>query len=95
MLKESRFDEKPQNHALWPTSNWRNKAYERNLIWLLGGDKPTRQPESLKVTEEKIISTAADIADYLICTFTTVADKAKRSLLTTNLCNLEKTQTVC
>ena len=62
---------------------------------LFGGDNPTRQPESLKVTEEKIISTAADIADYLICTFTTVADKAKRSLLTTNLCNLEKTQTVC
>ena len=36
---------------------------------LFGGDNPTRQPESLKVTEEtEIISTAADIADYLICT---------------------------
>ena len=60
------------------------------LIRSLGGDKPTRQPEFLKVTKEKIISTAADIADYFNLHFTTVADKAKRSLLTTNGCNLDK-----
>ena len=56
------------------------------LIKSLGGDKPTRQQESLKVTEEEIISTAADINLH----FTTVANKAKQSLLTTNVCNLNK-----
>ena len=52
--------------------------------------RPTRQSEFLKVTKEKIISTAANIADYFNLHFTAVADKAKRSLLTTNGCNLDK-----
>lgn len=52
--------------------------------------RPTRQPEFLKVTKEKIISIAANIADYFNLHFTAVADKAKRSLLTTNGCNLDK-----
>lgn len=52
--------------------------------------RPTRQPEFLKVTKEKIISTAANIADYFNLHFTAVTDKAKRSLLTTNGCNLDK-----
>lgn len=52
--------------------------------------RPTRQPEFPKVTKEKIISTATNIADYFNLHFTAVADKAKRSLLTTNGCNLDK-----
>ena len=55
------------------------------LIRSLGEEKPTRQPESLKVTEEEMISTASDIADYLNLHFTTVANKEKQSLLTTNV----------
>lgn len=52
--------------------------------------RPTRQPEFPKVTKEKIISTATNIADYFNLHFTAVADKAKRSLLATNGCNLDK-----
>ena len=46
--------------------------------------------------EEKIISAAADIADYFNLHFTSVADKVKQSLLTANGCNLNKLkQFVC